>query len=298
MTRNTLRLAGDPDSWMASDASARQLRQLSEESLLYSTKKLRHQWVSSAQDKDKDELADILNQTPSYSSEERGEAEFVVGLDLDSGVLKLPTLFSDPDWRKRLNRRRYPLGDHDSAENAWSRVYDGIISKASRIDIVDGYIINDLVRKPSVVEDIFRGGFDGFVGELVLHFIRPFEITDRDGNPRISLEALASRLKTLRSCLGETAQKKFSAQLYRKKFVEKGVEGGFGSDNHERLIYFSFDSQMGILNSLGKGVESFSRQKTFSSVSDQPASAWSRWSNTLAACWAEGDTSELQKLMG
>jgi hypothetical protein len=296
MTRNTLRLVGDPDSWIASDATVDQLSQLQEESLLCLTKKVRRQWVSSVEDKDR--LEDILSQTPSYSSEDRGEAEFVVGLHQGGEGPKLPVLFAGSDWRKSLQSRRFPLGHDESAQSAWSRVYGGIVPKASKIDIVDGYIINDLMRRSSVLEDIFRSGFEGFAGEITLHFIRPREIKDPDGNPRISLPALASRLKTLRSYLGGTAQRKFSANLYRKNFVQENVKGGFGSDNHERLIYFSFDSQMGILNSLGKGIESFSSQKTFSSVSDQPASAWPRWSSTLAACRDDVGSITLRDLLG
>jgi hypothetical protein len=269
MTRNILGLARENTSWLDSEQSPGFLSRLSEEAILVAVKTTLNTFANLYVGSELDKMYDVLSQVPVCSTRPPETAEFSCGVVAEKNDPSPQEIMVSDAWVSNLSERKRAPRPGVSAGEEWSRIFGALMPYLEQIDIVDGYLINDLKRQSSILEEIVESAFSNFDGKLMLHFLRP---TDIETTPtrQFSEGALARRLAQIRSHLSPVAQRKFGINICQKK-----LDGRAKVKFHDRHLYFSFSgSTTGVYHSLGNGIDTFDPSNVEGSLGRMDSGAW------------------------
>ena len=290
MTRNVLGLASTNPDWILPAQPVGLFSRFCDDALIVSDRKTLNVWTHKYINDDRDRMVDYLNETPICSSKMPDSTEFSCGLVGNSAPSSPQEILVSSQWAEALRNKRKPPQPAISAGVEWNRIFGAIMPFTERIDLVDGYLINDFRRQHGLLTEIVRSCFTKFQGTLALHFLKPSEVTDVSTN-QMSEQAIAKSLSLLKSHLSPTAQKKFEARLYSQQ-----SSGRAKVKLHDRHLYFSFSgSTAGLHYSLGNGVQTFDPEKLEGSLGYIPSGGWTGISRQLEELI---DTAATKRLAG
>jgi hypothetical protein len=264
VTRNLLSGTEDSSLWFRPGAEVKAFAKLRKEGLLLATKKLRQQWVQTSSNPEI--FSDLLEVFPSSArhSELQIAPEYLLGeVNSPAGCL-IPDLILDDGWNEGIDARNLPpMKDEDGLE-AWDRIFSRVLPLAREIEILDGYIFNDLRREDSVTWQIFTQRLASYNLPTTVHCISPDGISDW------SIEAAQKTILRLREEMGPGPASKLEFKLYPRKSEWRGKTAKFHRD---RYLFASFD-RGALLWALGHGLEVFNPKVPENQVSEQPAAGW------------------------
>ncbi len=292
MTRNVLGLASTNPDWISPAQPVGLFSRFCDDALIVSDRKTLNVWTHKYINDDRDRMVDYLSETPICSSKTPDSAEFLCGLAKDSATSSPLEILVSSEWAEALRNKRTPPQPAVSAGAEWNRIFGSIMPFTERIDLVDGYLINDFRRQHSLLTEIVRSCFTNFQGVLALHFLKPSEVTDVSSN-RMSEQAIAKSLALLKTHLSPASRKKFEVSLYNQQSA-----GRAKVKLHDRHLYFSFSGSItGLHYSLGNGVQTFDPEKLEGSLGYIPSGGWTGISRQLEELIDTAATKRLTRLM-
>lgn len=275
MSRNSLGLTKSIGETQADGGSRERLRQLPYEGVLVSSRESRREWIRKSSDPDF--VRTQLKLTPNLEVSEPSAAEFIVD-DSDPEKFSTPVeAMVSERWSDLLDRgsksgKVQAPRPNESASQAWSRILGTVTTLAVQIDIVDPYLLNDLMKaEDSNLRKVFAECFQRFSGRITLHFLSPEQVVRGTQKPH-TREGVARNLASLKSTLSEKSQGKFGVKACLSEIREHGSSISFP---HDRWIYFTFTNDAGVLYALGKGLEGLAQEFDVSALAEHfPMNDW------------------------
>lgn len=275
MSRNSLGLTNNIGDSPADGWSKERLRRLPYEGILVSSRESRREWIRKSSDPDF--VRTQLKLTPNLEVSEPSMAEFIVD---ESDPKQFPTpsdAMVSARWGDLLDRgskfgKVQAPRPEETASQSWTRILGTLTPLAIQVDIVDPYLLNDLMKaEDSNLKKVFMECFQRFSGRVTLHFLSPEQVIRGNQKPH-TREGVARNLGVLKSMLSEKTQGKFGAKACFSEIRDHGSSISFP---HDRWIYFSFTNDAGVLYSLGKGVEGLAQKFDVSAMSEHfPMNDW------------------------